>query len=262
MLDIKVPIKQIENTITSLREKKGEEKKTLNLIDKALDAAHDFVVELMLEKHIVYQHEVMKEKANVRGKRNRIRVKKYTDLMEKVANEAMDYAEKNNLDRWVSRVQARLGRASDYKGEYRKSTVYYKRAIETSGKDPEQKYEGIPRWLEYEGFLAYSILMSGRVKKGLSLAREAYEKYDLSVGKRLKKVDYPTWAIWKSGVPVRMVQGLIESRADFNNKEILNWLAEVVKILEIPKESNRWLGKVDFQFRKDEIAAIRRKLRD
>lgn len=192
MQDIKAPIKQIGETIATLREKKGKENEALYLINKALYAAHDFVVKLILEKHIVYQHEVMKEKAKAQGERSNARIKEDTGLMGEAAQEAKDYVKKSNLDRWVSRVEARLGRVTDYKGEYKKSIAHYKRAIETSNKDPEQKYEGVPRWLEYEGFLAYSTLMSGRVKKGLSLAREAYKKYDLSVGRRFKRADYPT----------------------------------------------------------------------
>lgn len=59
-----------------------------------------------------------------------------------------------------------------------------------------------------------------------------------------------------------MIQGLIDLKADFNKKEMLNWLLEVEEILEVPKGSKNWVGKVNFGFRLDEIASTRRKLRD
>lgn len=258
---IKRYFEEIKDYIATIREEKGKSEETLKVIDQALGAAQDFVVTLILEKHIVYQHEVMEERAKPFSMQNENRIKLFTQKMEDAAKEAGTFVKQNKLDRWASRVQARLGRVADYKGEYKKAIRYYQKAIETADEDPEQKEEGIPRWLECQGFLAYSTLMSGKVAEGLAMSKRVYRKFDdTKEGKSLRRRDYPTWAIWKTGIPVRVGFWFIESGDGLSKKELLGWLKEAEGDLSVPKGSKRWIGKVDFGFRKDEIASIRREI--
>lgn len=251
-------IVQISNEISSLREKKGKSEETIRLTDGVLDSAHDFVVNLMLEKHLLYQHIVMEEDAKKKVKRDIKRRNKGLSNMEKATSDALVYVEKNNLIRWLSRVNRCLGRVADYKGKYKHAINYYKKAIKHAKFDPEVVKGGVPRELEYSAFLAHSYMMSGQVDKGLKLAKDTYRKFDKGVGTRLKKKDYPTWAIWKSGIPIRMIDGLIRLGKDFDKGKMVGWLDEAEELLSVPKGSKKWLGKVDFGFRKDEVTALRR----
>lgn len=255
--------RQVLDKIALIREKKGKGEQTLALIDRTLIAAQDYIVRLYLEKVLVYQHEVMEDRSRPEGKQDKTRQKRFVKKMEDATDEARIYVKRHNLERWEARIQRFLGRVADYKGKYSKAITHYKKAIATAKKDPEYVTERIPRWLEYEAFLAYSTLMSGKVGEGLSMSRKVYKSFDTtSDGKFLKRVDYSTWAIWKTGIPIRVGFWFLEKRYGINKKELLNWLTEAEGELRVPKKSKRWVGKVDFGFRLDEIASIRGRLRD
>jgi hypothetical protein len=199
----------------------------------------------------------MEENAKDKVKRNEKRRKKGLLNMEKATNDALVYIGKNNLTRWLSRVNRCLGRVADYKGKHKKAIGFYKKAIRYAKYDPEVVNEGVSRELEYMSFLAYSTMMSGQVDKGIELARSIYRQFDEEAGIKLKKRDYPTWAIWKSGIPIRMVDGLIELGEDFDKREMTEWLNGVEMLLSVSKGSRKWVEKVDFEFRKDEIKTLR-----
>lgn len=255
-------IKEIYGEVATLREKKGKSGETLQLLDSVLESAQDLVVNLMLERHLLYQHIVMEEDAKNKSKRNKDRRRIGAKNMGLVAIEVFNYVKTNNLNRWFSRVNRCLGRVADYKGEYKKAIGCYKKAIKYAKHDPEVVKEIVPRELEYNAFLAHSTMMSGQVDKGFKFAKDTYKEFDRRDGMKLKKKDYPTWAIWKSGIPIRMINGLIKLGEGFDRKEMVEWLDNAEKLLTIPKGSKKWLGKVDFGFRKDEIKAVRRKLRE
>lgn len=251
------------DTIAAIREKKSKGKQTLALIDKALSAAQDYVARLYLEKVLVYQHEVMEDRSRPDAKQDKTKQRRFIKKMEEAAKEAETYVKRHKLKRWESRIFRFFGRVYDYKEDYSKAITYYKQAIKVAEKDPEYVSERIPRWLEYEAFLAYSTLMSGRAKEGLSMSRSVYKRFDsTSDGKYLRKVDYPTWAIWKTGIPIRVGFWFIEKGKGIGKKELLDWLSDTEGIIQVPKGSKRWIGKVGFGFRLDEIASIRRRLGD
>ena len=51
---------EVVKAIAFLRESKGGEEQAIEIVNKALDTAHDYVVTLHLEKALIFQHEVMK----------------------------------------------------------------------------------------------------------------------------------------------------------------------------------------------------------
>lgn len=253
-------IKEIKKEVSALREKKGKSEATIKLVDSLLVSAHDLVVTLLLEKHLLYQHIVMEEISKPEEKQDKKRKSSGLQNMQKETQKAYEYIKINKLDRWLSRAYRCLGRVEDYTGNYKKAVHYYRNAIKYSDLDPEVVGEGLPRKLEYEGFLAYSTMMSGQIEKGLNLAIKVYKDFDKGVGSKLKLIDYPTWIIWKSGIPIRMVYGLIELGEDFDRKKMEKWINDAESILVFPKESKKWEGKVDFRFRKDEIVSLRDKI--
>lgn len=248
---------KITKAVAAYREKK---EKTVDIIDELISKATSLIVQMHLEKMLFYQHEVMKEDAKISSEINKNNRKKSLKLMEKSAMDAQKFVEDNDLGQWRARTYRAMGRVSDYKKQYKKAIKYYQEAIKNYKKDPEYIKERVPRNLEYNAFLSFSTIMSGSVKKGLHLAKKTYDEFRKGEGLKLKKVDFPTWAIWMSGIPIRTIKAVIEKNASFSKQELLEWLKDAEKHLRVPRGSKKWLGKVDFELRKDEITAVKRML--
>jgi len=224
----------ISKDIADLREQKGKEKETLSLVDKAIKFGHGFVVNLMWERALSYQHLVMN------GDKSALPKMKAATLA------ASKYVSDSGLKEWESRAYRFLGRLHDYQGKFSSSIEDYKKAISFVNLDPEPF-----RKFELEGFLSYAYIMSGKVDLGYRLAVQTFDKYNSSVlGKNLKKKDYPTWAIWKSGVPIRTLGAFLAKNISIDRKIADKWIAEIEKDLE----------SGDFGYRKSEIKALKTKL--
>ena len=139
-----------------------------------------------------------------------------------------------------------MGRISDYKSEFSKSVGFYKKAILFSKFDPE-----LFREIELKGFLSYALIMSGDSDRGYKLARETFDSFEKSSdGEKLKRSDYQTWAIWRSGIVIRTIEAFITKKLNYNKKEFENWL----------KTAETDLEKGDFSYRKAEIKILKQKL--
>jgi tetratricopeptide (TPR) repeat protein len=248
--------------LATLREKKKKGKKEFELLDKILAFAHDYVVTLYLEKALFYQHSFMEERSKPKDRQNQKVFRQSLKGMRASVEQAMEYVEKYELKRWLSRVCRFLGRVADYSNKFDDAMGFYKKAIKESKHDPEFTEEGVPRWLEYEAFLAYSLMMSGELEKGLKFSKTVWKKFfDTREARKLRRNDYPTWAIWATGIPIRTAEALLKKSKDLDKKEIINWLKEAEKLIRRPRTSKKWKGMVDFGFRKEEVATLKRKLK-
>jgi len=249
------------DSIANLREQKGKEKQVLALIEEAIKSGNSYIIQLFWEEFIVHQHVIMSERAREEGERDAEKMRKALLGMETAIKEADYYIKKYKLNYWEHRLHRFWGRLYDYKGLFNKAVVEYKKAIPLARQDPEVKEKGYPRWLEAKAFLSYSLIMSGKTKEGVALAKEAFGQLNEGPdGKYLKKKDYFTWAVWLSGIPIRTIGALIDKNITFNRGEMLSWLSQAQGVLLIPKGEGTW-GDKNFQFRKDEIETLRRKLR-
>lgn len=233
--------------IRLLREQKGKEKQTLKLINKSLKEGQDFVIELLWEEALIHQHAYMTKASG-----------EALQKMEGTVKTAQFFVKKFGLKNYRSRLERYLGRLNDYKGNFKDSVKNYKKAIKYARLDPFYLSEGKPVWLELEGFLSYSLLMSGDASAGLSMAQKAYQKFEEKEGRQLKTRDYPTWAIWRTGIAIRTAEGLINLGVDFDKKDMLSWLDKAEKLIQKPVSSKKWGGKVDFGFRKEEFRKVRK----
>lgn len=232
----KVAPYEISEYIKILREQKGKEKETLAIIDKSLVYGHDFVINLFWEKALVYQHMFMNDPSN----------KKLLNKMETAILEAKYWIEKNKMIRWYSRLYRFLGRISDYKGRFGESLALYKKSIKFVNKDPEPF-----RILELKAFLNFAETMSGNVGVGYRNAKKLFEDFEVTkVGKELKRKDFFTWAVWRSGITIRTVSVLLDKKYNFEKREIREWIAKTIKDLE----------KGDFGYRKKELKEIEKRL--
>lgn len=242
--------------VSRAREIVGGENNTREIIDQSLEILHDTVVNMYLEKCGLSQHEMMTERDKNTGDENKIR--KAVQEWRKTIREVEKYVKLFKLIRWQSRIDRYWGRLCDATGKYSKAINYYKKSIRTARLDPEFVDRGIPRWLEVEGFLASAYLLSGQIKKGWEASKKIYEKFDVNEGAELKEKDYSTWAIWKSGVPIRIGLTMRTKKFQIDLNEYKKWLEKAEKLLYPPPEVKVW---VDFGFRKNEIEAIRRELK-
>ena len=130
-----------------------------------------------------------------------------------------------------------------------KAIFYYKKSIKYISSDPESF-----RILEIEGFLAFDILMSGQTEKGYKYSRKIYSEYtETKSGTELKRDDYFTWEVWRSGVAIRTINALLDKKTNLDLDKIKNWLEEVEKELNIKG--------YDFSYRKAELQELKEKLK-
>jgi tetratricopeptide (TPR) repeat protein len=251
-------LKQILDTIAIFREQKGKEEKTLEIIKQAIIYGHNFIVDLYWEEALLYQHQFMIESNKPLIRQNKKLMSKAINKMEKVVNKAGYYIFKYKLTHWYSRLNRFLGRICDYKGDYVGSAIFYLKAIKQSKKDPDYLEKGYPRWLELEGFLSFSLIMMGKEKEGLKKATKTYEKFEKTKeGKELREKDYTTWAIWRSGIALRVVEAFLSRKSNIKNKDLAIWLDMAEKDISPQKETKTWS---DFKMRRDEIENLRRKI--
>jgi tetratricopeptide (TPR) repeat protein len=259
-ISLDTPPRVVIDTISHLREQKGKEKEVLALIREAIESGNSYIIQLFWEEFIVHQHIVMAERAKPQGGKESEKVRKALLGMEMAVKEADYYIKKYQLEQWGHRLHRFWGRLYDYKSLFKKAAAEYKKAIPLARLDPEVIEKRYPRDIEVRAFLSYSLIMSGETKKGMALAKEAYGQLrESGDGTYLKTKDYFTWAVWLSGIPIRTIGALIDRNIIFKRREMLSWLSEVERVLVIPKGERTW-GDKNFQFRKDEIEALKKRL--
>lgn len=230
---------EIIKVISKLREQKGKESEVLKVINEALSFGHEFVTNLFFEEALTNQHLYMNDSKN----------KKALLEMQKSILKAGFYINKYNLTKWQSRYFRFLGRIEDYKRNFTKAISFYKKSIKYISLDPEPF-----RTFELKGFLAYATLMSGQVEKGYKYSLKVYLEYEnTKSGKELKKKDYFTWEVWRSGVAMRTINALLDKKVNFDLNKFKKWIEEVEKELNIKG--------YDFSYRKAELQELKEKLK-
>lgn len=250
--------------VATLREKKGQEEVALQLIRFIRREAqklgeHDHVVNLFWEESLVGQHIVMSERDKPEEQRDEIKKTVGMQTMWNSTSEAQKYIVQHNLSHLLSASYRFLGRVSTYKGDHEEAKKYYEqsRDLYLAVQDPVEK----ARYLELQAFLSHSLIMTGNLEEGLGLARSTNQSFfESGEGKALKEVDYFTWAVWASGVPIHIAHALFETgNLSRYREELKTWLDKANAILEVPQGITTW-GDEKFEIRRNEIEAIKRDL--
>jgi tetratricopeptide (TPR) repeat protein len=253
--------------IASLREQKGKEQEVLALIKSTREnlmqsGEHEKVVDLYWEEYLVGKHLLMdqKDKSLSDGLEFDAKQSDGFRIMKDAAQNSLEYIERNNVESKMPRLGRFLGEVSMIEGDYDKAVEHFKQSIDLFRKDedPRQRVNA----LELSGFLAEVLVYSGRLDEAIQTARDTFKAYDVGDGEALKNNDYYTWAVWKSGCPIKVWHAVIENKVvleDQVKQELLNMLDEAEKILVIPEGQETW-GDKNFEFRKKEIEAIRKHL--
>lgn len=247
--------KELMKKISTLRETKGKEKETYELIEIAKKQAlsekdYELLTRLYWEESLVAQHECMNELS-----KNTKEETIYTNAllkMERAALEGHKLIEQHKLDKMKGTSYRFLGNVYRYKKDYETAEKYFIEALMEYQKNDDKGT------LEIRGFMAYCLIQNGEVHNGIKLALETFDNFETSEkGLILKEKDYFTWAVWKSGIIPRIIDALNETNnlvdnSEIDKKQLIEYLNKSEDILKNPQGEITW-GDTAFQLRLDEI---------
>jgi len=234
----------LRREIAEIREERGLEEDALKAISYIREkaegvGAHEDVTNLYWERHLVNQHLIMYELEKPEGERDQNVMDSALKEMEKASLAADEYMIVHNLTDLKKDSHRFLGKVASYKGRHDEAEKHYK---EMAGLYEEI---GHPRRLEAYAAMAGTMIMQGKIAEGMGLGRRTYAEFDQSEdAKVLRKEDYSTWAVWKSGAAVHVAQGLLATNTINPFKEgIIDWLIDAKEVVADPR--NRYRIRVD-----------------
>ena len=244
--------------VGALREKPGLEDRTLYLANFFYEAAdklgeHENAFHFLLEQSLVWQHVFMEERDKFEGS-DEERMLSALEKMEETAMKAEEYRVAHNLEDLRGDSLRFLGRVASSKGEDEKALAFYQESKKLLLAMPSEEPKRI-RWIEVQGFEAEALIMTGRPKEGLTLARRTWVIYPMH------EFDLYTHKVWQSGVGISTVRALVET----GNIELLGrqgaekWLDEAQALLVIPEDMETW-GDRNFTTRRREIRKLKEEL--
>jgi tetratricopeptide (TPR) repeat protein len=243
--------------IADVREQKGKEAETFELIEDARQVANEngdneALAKLFWEESLNWQHLVMNERAD--GNNSDI-IKQGTEKMALAAKNAYKLIKDNNLKNLLGVAHRFLGRVEDYNGRHSQALTEYQTALE--------HLQGTKSMLEVSGFVAYDIVMTGNVEEGIQKGVETFEMFENSdIGKKLKSEDYITWGIWISGIFPRIVGGLEGKQISREQAAtIKKYLEKGERYITEPEGKTTWGGENPFSYRKKEQSAAKEMLK-
>ena len=257
---------ELRQRIGSLREQKGREPETLKLIRSVRKEAirlgeHEDVVNLYWEEYLVGKHIAMEARDKGGLWNLPLKAKGILEgfrLMRNSANNANKYIDKHHVENCRPRSGRFLGEIALFKKNYDKAIGHFEKSIELF--EQSEDWPSKVNALEISGFLAEALILSGKTEEGIDVAKKTFAAYDEEDGVKLKENDYYTWAVWKSGCPIKTWQAILAKRATLDEpikKALIHMLDFAEQILVIPDGQKTW-GDKNFEFRKNEIKAIRK----
>jgi tetratricopeptide (TPR) repeat protein len=256
-MDIKNTLKQI----ATLRETKGKEEETYQLIKDAIKTAKEVsdmesLVKLYWEESLVAQHEAMSEYAKIKVEQDETIIHTALAKMEKAGLSADKIIKENKLENMIGTSHRFLGNIYRYKKDFKRAEEEFIKAF------AEYQNNNDKGTLEVGGFIAYCLIQNGDVGNGIKLATETFDDFNNSEkGKTLKEKDYFTWAVWRSGIIPRIVEALIATKTSFDEELITKYLDESEEILRNHEGKITW-GDSAFQLRLDEISKSKDSLKN
>lgn len=261
---------EIRLDVASLREQKGKEDETLEVIRWAREGAkkieaHEDVVDLYWEEYLVGKHMAMEARDKEGLWKLPLKIKGLANgyiLMRTSAKEAGKYIEEYDVEAKRPRSGRFLGEVAMFERRYGKAIEHFKNSVEL--------FEEMENWqervnaLELKGFLAEATILSGDAEKGVAISRHTFLEYDSDEGIKLKENDYYTWAVWKSGCAIKAWHALLARNLPINDElveDMIDMLVDVSDILVIPEDEDTW-GDKNFEIRKQEITSIKRVIKE
>jgi hypothetical protein len=262
-------LQSIRGEIASLRERKGENDKTLQMIRWARGGAeaigaHEDVVDLYWEEYLIGKHIIMEARDQEGLWSLPLKAKDIAKgflMMRNSALKAEDYIQANEVESKRARSGRFLGETSMLQRNYKDAVKHFRNSVEIFKR--MENWRDRVNGLEISGFLAEAMILSGRIEEGIGIARKTFLSYDKGDWELLKKEDYYTWAVWKSGCVIKAWHALLARGVSINEDlkdGMVDMLVDGEEILRIPEGEETW-GDKDFSFRKSEILAIKKALK-
>jgi len=241
--------------VAGLREERGKEKEALEMADSLLkeiekeNGGAKLEAQVWLEKSLIWQH--LLESRMSEGNQG---VDEARNEMMMAIKQAEMVMEDGGVDRGdeTLRIDVFLGKAAMEVDDYEGAKQAYERAIEVVNDETKT--------LEFKAHLCEPVILLGEVKEGVRLAQQTDGEFDEGVGEELKNGDYITWAIWKSGLWIRVAKALkkVGKLAEYEEL-VMGKLTEAEEYLNEDKiETKKWTEK-PFEIRLDQIKEIREK---
>jgi hypothetical protein len=255
--------------IGGIREVKGRESEVLDLINKVLPEAtklgeHERAVDLYWERYLVGKHLLMQARDD-----HDLSIPQKFDhaihgysLMKKSVIDSQRYIKNNNVDSKTPRMFRFLGDITMIEGKvypklYQKAVGYFRKGVELFSKmdDPKERINN----LELSGFLAEALILSGKTKEGIDLAKKTFVAYDTGDGQFLKEMNEYQWTVWKSGCATKLCNPLIDRGIEVGDDsiQILGVADKVVNHLSSVSEEY----KEKLEIRRMEITSIKGRLK-
>lgn len=235
---------QIKERISNLREQPGHEQEVLSLISKIRGFAYNThldedAVDLYWEEFLIQRH-----LGNV-------------DAMVSVAKEADEYIQEFSVETKRARNYRFMSEASIANGNFKTAVDQASQGIRAYAnmEDPRERVNV----LEIRGILAEATIRMGDIDKGVNIGLATLEEFNRDDGQLLKDRDYYTWAVWKSGVIVKMWNAILDTGQNLPNvqkEQLLSDLDQTEQSLNV----NTTGMPSNFEIRKKQIANIREKL--
>lgn len=231
--------------IGTLREQRGKEQEALGLIrDTRSDAValglHEDVVDLYWEEFLVGRH------------------MDNLDMMKTAATAAGEYIERFDVESKRPRSNRFMGVVLLEEGDFRGAENHFRRGIELFEQmdDPAERVNA----LELRGYLAETFIWGGRVSEGIKEGLETFDEFEKGDGESLRGRDPYTWAVWKSGVAIKMWDTVLGGNTPITDEErqrLMQALDESEEAINSTPPEKIW---GDFSIRGNQIAAIRHQI--
>lgn len=201
--------------LNQLNETKGQELTVLTQLPEfrrqaEIEQDWPMVAQSYWQEHLAHQHLVMNDQDPDNTHRS---------AMLATALSAHQVVTEHKLDNLLGNSHRFLGRANTYSGQHKDAKTNYQTAIGLLQAAQD------PRYLEVSGFLAESLVRTGEVEKGLSLAYEIFDKYDTDpLALTLQKADNYVYLVWRTGVFPRLQKALNESVTEYDKDKLKSYL--------------------------------------
>ncbi|MFA5894510.1 MAG: hypothetical protein WC851_01925 [Candidatus Shapirobacteria bacterium] len=201
--------------INTLNETKGQELTVLSQLPDFRQQAESeqdwsMVAQSYWQEHLAHQHLVMNSQ-DPDGAHRR--------AMLTTALSGQQVVTDHQLTNLLGSSYRFLGRAYTYNDQHDAAKTEYQTAFDLLQTSQD------PRYLEVSGFLAESLVRTGKVEAGLNLAYEIFDKYDTDpLALTLQKADNYVYLVWRTGVFPRLQKALDESDAEYDKEKLKSYL--------------------------------------
>jgi len=222
--------------LNQLNETKGQELAVLAQIPKFrqdAEAQQDWIMvaQSYWQEHLAHQHLVMNDQDTDNSHRHAMLTSSLS---------AHQVITDHKLDDLLGSSHRFLGRAYTYNSQHESAKTEYQNAINLLQASQD------PRYLEVAGFLSETLVRTGEVDRGLTLAIETFAGYDTDLlALTLQQKDEYVYLVWRTGVFPRLLVAFNEVQSEYDKTLIKTYLEKSKSLLTDPDKYAYRLDEID-----------------